>query len=250
MTARKFVVTNDLSRRVALVAGLGGLLAALPGCQGIVGTPAVSLVRVIDTSAHAGGVDVYQGSSSLAYNLDLGTVTSYIAVVPGAYTINADHAGTGQHLVRQHGAFGANAQSTVLIGDSPTGMRETILRDQTQPAPAGQIALRFFDESTRAGAVDVYLIPTGSTLEQVRPLLVNVAFGRNTGYLSAVAGTYTLVALPAGTTPETSANTSYTGASVAYASGSAHTIVLIDQAQVSAPGLQVIVADDYETPSS
>lgn len=248
MAVRKLVSKCD-SRRLALLAGVGSTVVALSGCESITGTPPVSLVRVIDTSSHAGGVDVSKGSSILAYNLDFGTITTYIPVVPGTYTINVDHAGTQQHLVRRSGSFAAGAQSTVLIGDDLAGMRQVLLRDQTQPAPVGQVSLRMIDESARSGAVDVYLVPSGSTVGQVRPLLTDVVSGQNTGYLNVPAGTYTLVIEPAGTKPDAAEGTLFTGASISYAAGCARTILLIDQAEKTTPGLQTIIAEDYDVES-
>ena len=234
-------------RPLVALAGLAALLAPLPGCQSITGSPSTSQVRIIDASPDAGGVDVYQGSGILAYNLGLGTITSYVAITPGNYGILVDAAGTRQQIATQGGTFLNGAQYTVLISNYAASLQETILKDQTQPAPSGQISLRIIDESTRAGAVDLYLIPSGSTILTVRPYLTGVVFGQNTGYLNVPAGTYTLVALPAGTTPTATGSTYYTGAAVSYGGGVARTLVLVDQQLITTPGIQVITADDYDS---
>ena len=235
------------ARRALALAGLALVLAPLPGCQNIVGNQSVSQVRIIDASPDAGGIDIYQGSGVLAYNLGLGTITSYVPITPGNYNIAVDQAGTRQQLALQGGTFLVNSQYTVLVGNYLAGLQELILKDQTQPAPTGQVALRFIDQSTRAGTVDLYLIPAGSTITSVQPVLSGVTFGKNTGYINVPAGTYTLSALPAGTTPTATGSTSYTGAAVVYASGSAKTLVLIDQQLITTPGLQVITANDYDS---
>ena len=234
-------------RPIFVLAGLATLLAPLPGCQSITGSPSTSQIRLIDASPDAGGIDVYQGSGVLAYNLGLGTVTSYVPINPGNYGIIVDAAGTRQQIATQNGTFLNGAQYTVLVSNFSASLQETILKDQTQPAPAGQIALRLVDESTRAGAVDLYLIPSGATILTVRPYITNVVFGQNTGYMSVPAGTYTLVALPAGAVPTATGSTFYTGAAVSYASGVARTLVLIDQQVVTTPGIQVITANDYDS---
>ena len=226
--------------------GLAAMSMTLPGCQSITGNPSTSQVRIVDASPDAGGVDVYQGSGVLAYNLGLGTITSYVPITPGNYSIQVDVAGTRQQLAAQGGTFLNGGQYTVLIANYSASLQETILRDQTTAAPTGQIALRVIDESTRAGAVDLYLIPTGSTILTVRPYLTNVNFGQNTGYMNVPAGTYTLVALPAGTTPTATGSTFYTGAAVSYGGGVARTLILIDQQLITMPGVQVITANDYD----
>jgi hypothetical protein len=42
----------------------------------------------------------------------------------------------------------------------------------------------------------------------------------------------------------------YTGAQFNYPAGAARTIILIDQQLVTTPGLQVITADDYDSPTT
>lgn len=222
-------------------------LGALPGCQSISGSPQLALVRVIDASPDAPVLDVYQNSVILANNLGLGTYTSYVQTAPGTYNLNVDVAGSKQQLVTARGTFNTGSQYTVLIADYTLSLSELVLKDQTQPAPSGQVSLRFVDEATRGGAVDLYLIPAGSTLMQVRPVLVNVTFGNNSGYVNFPTGTYTLAALPTGTVATASTATLITAAAaVSYTPGSARTVVLIDQGQPSTPGVRVVIVDDYD----
>ena len=254
MTMFRFCLQRLIVRRTAAVLGVSGLLLSLPGCAMVSGpqngSQSLSQVRIIDASPDAGGVDVYQGNGILAYNLGLGTITSYVQLTPGSYSILVDTAGTRQQLAIAGGTFAASAQYTVLIGNTSNSLSETILKDQTAPAPSGQVSLRVLDQATRAGAVDLYLIAGGSTIATARPILTNVVFGQNTGYFNVPSGTYTLVAVPTGTLPTTATGTSYTGASVTYGAGGAKSIVLIDQQLTTTPGLQVIIANDYDSASS
>ena len=218
----RFVFSRARAGTLAKLSGLALVLLPLPGCQSITGNPSLSQVRIIDASPDAPGVDVYQDSSVLAYNLGLGTVTSYVPIAPGSFTINVDTAGTKQKLVASTGSFLRNGQYTVLVGNFAASLQETILTDQTIPAPAGTVSLRFLDASVRAGAIDLYLVPKGSTLVDTTSLLTNVLFNMNTGYLNVPTGTYTLVALPAGTVPTAKTATLYTGAAVTYIASAAN----------------------------
>src|SRR5580704_8570976 len=85
-------------RRVMRFAMSGLLLAALSGCQGIVSSPVLSQLRINDTSPDAPGLDIYQNSAALVYNLGFGTITSYVPLTPGTYTISAKADGTSQVL--------------------------------------------------------------------------------------------------------------------------------------------------------
>jgi hypothetical protein len=239
-----------LTHRAFSLSAVTALLLTLPGCQSITGNPNVSSVRVIDASPDAPGMDIYQGTSVFAYNLGLGTITSYVSLAPGTYAILADAANTRTQLISAQGTFASDSQYTVIIGNSLNNLQEIILKDQSTPAPLGQINVRFVDQSVRSGALDLYLIPSGSTIVQVKPVLTNITFNVNTGYFNVPSGAYTLVALPAGTVPTATGTTSYTGASVTYSGGAARTFVLIDQQLITTPGIQVVTGDDYDSPGA
>ena len=242
--------TRHLVRRAASLAVLAAALGILSGCQAIVNSTPQSQVRVIDASPDASGLDIYEGSTALAYNLGFGTLTSYVPLAPGPYTLTADTAGSKQVLTSSKATFVAATQYTVLIGNAAASLQQLILVDQSQAAPIGQISLRFIDQATRIGAVDIYLVPAGQKLTAVTPVLTGIVFNTNTGYLNIPNGTYTVVMVPTGTIPTNTTVATYTGAQVTYPAGSARTIILIDQQLVTSPGLQVLTADDYDSPTA
>ena len=242
-----------LATRTARLTALAVLAAGLAGCQSMAGTPQIAQVRVIDASPDAPALDIYQNSPSQAapaglYNIGFGTVSSYIPIVPGAYTHAACTAGTQQQLAAIRGTFSTNGQYTVLAGNIAANLQMTVLKDQSTPAPAGQTALRFLGQATRAGAIDIYLLPPGFSLAGASPIATGVGFGSNTGYLNEPSGTYSIVAFPSGAVPSATTPT-YTGSQVSYPGTSVRTIVLIDQ-PAATPGLQIITADDYDAPSA
>lgn len=237
-------------KQSVLLSGGCVLLSALAGCSSVSVNPSVSQVRIIDTSPDAPGLDMYQGTGVLAYNLGFGTITSYVPITPGVYSIGANTAGSGQKLISARGTFNAAAEYTVLVGNSAAALQETILQDQSQSAPSGQIALRFIDQATHIGGVDVYLVPTGSKLADVTPILTNMVFGTTTKYLNEPTGTYSLVVLAAGTVPVATTIAFFSGASVAYSGGSAKTVILLDQQLLTSPGVQTITASDYDPAGS
>jgi hypothetical protein len=239
------------ARQSARLAVLALSLGVLSGCQGLIGNPSNSQVRIIDVSPGAPSLDIYQSHSALAHSLGFGTMTSYVPVTPGTYTIAANSAGTEQVISAAKGTFLPAAQYTVLIGgDIAAHPRQFTLKDQNQPAPPGQIALRFIGQAVRIGAVDIYLVPPGQTLADAKPVVTNMNLGANTGYRNIPTGTYTIIMLPAGTIPTGATLPAYTGAQVDYTDGSARTMILIDQLLVSGYHLQVITADDYDPPST
>ncbi len=244
-----FHVSSHLVRSGTRLAAAAIVLVTLTGCQAMVSNSSAAQVRVVDASPDAPGIDLYQGSDGVAYNLGFGAITSYVPTAPGVYTFSAATAGTHQVLSFAKPTLAPTSQYTVLIRNIAGNLQQLTLKDQNQPAPAGQTALRFLDEATRSGPVDIYLVPSGRSLVTVSPMLTNIAFGANTGYQTIPSGTYTLVVLPAGAAPAGTAAASYAGAQVTYPNTSARTLIFIDQPVPAIPGLQVITADDYDSPS-
>ena len=224
------------------------LLLALSGCQAVQTTTNGAQIRFIDASPDAPGLDFYTGNSALAYNLGFSYVTSYIPMDPGAYTITANTAGSRQVLSSAKATLTGASQYTVLVGNVAANLQQTILKDQTEAAPTGQIDLRFLDQATRIGAIDIYLVPAGQKFTAISPVLTNLNFPTNSGYLAVPTGAYSLVIVPAGTVPTAATVAIYTGPQVTYTAGSATTVVLVDQQLVTTPGVQVISAPDYTSP--
>jgi hypothetical protein len=237
------------------------LLASLTltGCQSIeLNANTAAQLRVINASPDSGGIDSYQNNAGLAYSLPFGTVTTYVPMAPGGYALSADKAGTRQTLASTNVVLAAGHQYTAVVGNVVGSMQQTLYVDQTQPAPSGEIAIRLLDQATRAGAVDVYLVPGTGRLAFTAPVATNLNFGSNSGYLSLPAGTYALVVAPAGTSPTSSSATLLSGAQVGYASGAVRTVVLIDsplaarpfsdpEAGVLTPAVESIIAVDSDT---
>jgi hypothetical protein len=239
---------HHLVRQAVRLASVAALLGTLSGCQAIVSNPQLSQVRIITVSPDAPSLDLYEGNTALTFNLGFGTITSYIPIPPGTYSINADTAGSRQIVSSFKATLAPYSQHTVLLGNVAANIQQLVLTDQNQPAPSGQISLRFIGQATRIGAVDIYLVPAGQKLTAVNALVTGVVFGTNTGYLNVPTGTYTLIMVPTGTVPVGTTVATYTGAQVTYASGAARTIILIDQQLATTPGIQVITAADFDSP--
>jgi hypothetical protein len=246
------VVRSVLPRVV--VGGVAALacITGLSGCQAVNGDTASSIaqLRIIDATPDANGLDIYSGNAAIAYNLGFGTITSYVPVTPSTYTFSIDTAGTRAALTTVRATLGSAKQYTLLLSNTAAPIQPQLLTDQSQPAPSGQIALRFLDVALSPGAIDLYLVPSGSTLAKVNPLRTALLPGSNTGYLNVPTGTYTLYIVTNGSVISTTTVPLYTGASTTYPAGSARTILVLDQLIVTAPAVQVVTSSDYDSPTA
>jgi hypothetical protein len=245
------ILTPGMGRLTRLALVVAALLPlSMVGCQSISGSTAVSQIRIIDASPDAPGLDIYEANVPVSYNLGFGNVTSYIPITPGSYAFNATTTGTKLALASATGTLAAQSQYTLLISNVAASVQATILKDQSSPAPGGQIGLRFLDESVSVGAVDIYLVPTGSAITAVSPILTNQTFGTNSGYVSVPVGAYKIAIYPTGTMPIATTVAIYSGATVTYNASSAATVILLDTRILNSPAVQVITAQDYAAPGA
>ena len=236
------------SRQLRLCVGamaVGTML--MLGCQGIDMTPEnVAQVRVIAASPDTGSVDFYAGGTALAYGMEFGSASTYVPLAPGNVRLSANTASTNQMLVAENLGLVAGRQYTAVVTNVAASLQETIYADQTTPAPAGDVAVRVIDAATRAGNVDLYMVPSGGRLTATAAVRAGVAFGASTGYVLVPAGTYSLVVVPAGTAPTNQALPLMTAPQTSYAAGAVRTVVLVDHPNPSMPGVDAIMANDYD----
>jgi len=241
------------AKSLARLAVLGLLLATLPGCQNIQTTASNSAsIRFVNASPDKSlpGLDMYQNTTALAYNVGFPYITSAIPLSSGTYTFSADGTGTTQVLVSAKQTMVAPHQYTAVISNIAANLQETIFLDQTTPAPTGDVAIRFINEATRVGAVDIYLVPSSGKLITTAPVATSVILGGNTGYITVPTDTYAIAVVPTGTVPVATTLTLYTGAEIAYSGSSVRTYVLVDAAVSTAPAVAVVEGKDYDSPSA
>lgn len=217
------------------------------GCQSIDMSPQnVAQVRVIAASPDAGSMDFYAGGAALAYSVDFGAASTYVPLVPGNVKLSANTANTTQMLIASNAPLAPGHQYTAVVTNVAASLQETVYADQMTPAPAGDVAVRVIDAATRAGSVDLYMVPAGGRLTATAAVRAGVAFGASTGYVLVPAGAYSLVVVPAGTAPTNQALPLMTGPQTSYTAGAVRTVVLVDHPGAQAQGVDEIVASDYD----
>ena len=225
---------------VSLAASLG-----LSSCTNVAGFSQPSLVRVIDASYIAPAVNIFVENTLFAGNVGEGYISNYGTVTPSqAAPIKVTQATGGAALVTASGTLNPGAQHSVFLtdnGSSPTQYIVTVLEDQRVAAASGHSAFRFLNQAPRTGAVDVYMVPGASTLDQSIPLCTNLAVGATCGYISFASQTVTMVITPTGiTTPK------FTSTALGLTGGEVRTVVIVDSQLTSDPPVQVVIAKDVD----
>jgi hypothetical protein len=232
------------------VAVLASAAMLMLGCEGInMGPENMAQVRVIAASPDAGSMDFYAAGTALAYGVDFGSASTYVPLAAGSVRLSANTANTNQMLVASNAGLVAGRQYTAVVTNVAASLQETIYADETTPAPSGEVAVRVIDAATRAGSVDLYMVPAGGKLTPTTAMRAGVSFGAATGYMLLPAGTYSLIVLPTGTAPTNQALPLMTSPQTTYVAGAARTVVLVDHPGAQTQGVDEIVASDYDPAS-
>jgi hypothetical protein len=217
----------------------------LTSCVNVASYTQPSLVRVIDASYIAPAVNVTIEGVPIAANIGQGSITAY-ATVPAnnAAPISITEATGGSALVTTNGTIVAGHHHSIFLTDNgaaPIGYTVTILEDQQVAAASGHSAFRFLNQAPKIGAVDVYMVPSSSTLANTIPLISGLAVGSTAGYISFPSQTVTMVIVPTGLT-----SPKYTSASLALTGGEVRTVLIVDTQLTSNPPVNVYIANDVD----
>lgn len=231
-------------RKLAAAVGVSlGLALGLAGCQSVAGFSQPSLVRVIDASYIAPAVNIYVEKTLFAGNVGEGYISNYGTVTPAVNAqVKVTQANNGTTLVSANVTLQAGAQHSVFLTDNGATATEytvTVLEDAQTAAASGHSEFRFLNQAPRTGALDVYMVPSGTTLANTIPICTNLAVGSTCGYVNFASQTVTMVIVPAGqTTPK------YTSTAIGLTGGEVRTVVIVDSQLTSDPPVSVVIAKD------
>lgn len=224
------------------------LALALSSCENVISTTQSMLVRAIDASSQAPAVNLIVGSSLLAANLGEGTVSSYSlaqassdAIVNVIETSSASST-TPVTLAAANATLVNGHQYSVFFTDngaaSPT-YSVVVLQDQSTAAPSGHSDFRFLNQAIKTGAVDIYMVPSTSTLADSTALVSDLAVGGANTYVSFPSQTVNLVITPHGLL-----TSAYTSSALTLTGGEVRTVLILDNQLTSSPAVEAFIADD------
>src|SRR6201994_194737 len=209
-----------LAMITTLLGSMAGLLAvAAPSASAAPTGGAEGWIRIAHLSPQAPPMDMYvypfgdPGSPTVLKDVRYGTVSRYVAVTPGQYTVamrgfgapaTSNPALTTSFMVTAGGAF-----TLAAMGPDP-GLRTEVLKDQLT-APTGQAVIRVLQASLKQHRVTVSYGPD--------VLASQLAFGSATSYTDVAPGAQTV---------QFTAADGRAAKAVTVAADSVHTFVVLD----------------------
>jgi len=256
MTDKK--LTKNLAPLKLTLATISALALAflLSACQNVASYTQSSLARVIDASAGSTALSVTVEGTPLAVNLGQGTISDYgtfAASQAAAIKLLATNDTTSTTLLSASAALTAGTHHSILITDSTSsssGYAISILADQHTSAATGHSTFRFINQASTTGAVDIYVVPSSSTLAKSTALVSDLAVGATPTYVSFTSETVTIVVVATGTDVTTTTTTTtttdsslYTSDSLALTGGEVRTVLLVNS-KLTSGAIDGYIADD------
>ncbi|MDK8464733.1 DUF4397 domain-containing protein [Marinobacter sp. SS13-12] len=201
-------------------------------------------VRAVHNSADAPNVDVLVDNSVAFANLAFPDVVpgasldAYAKVPAGTRNVKVTPAGNNSDVRIEADLDLVNAQGYTVVALNLLADIEALVLEDSVRSIATQATVRVVHGSTLAGPVNVYLLPEGETNVNVaQPVLTDVPFKANSGYLAVTPGIYNLVVT------DDSGNAAIGPAEVNLQVGGIYTAIARDTQALD--GADLILLDDF-----
>jgi len=179
-------------RRVAAGLFLSSLLILAPACGGG-SSSATASIRFVQGSIDAPPVDFLVNGTAQKSNMLYGNASSYVSVTGGNSQVQVIPVNSTKPLLDQTVSLADSANETIVLTGPLAQLKPLVLNDgSTTTGGATSVAsLRVVNISTQMGPADVYLIPSGGSLQGATPVSSGLSFDQDTGYQSLNVGTGT-----------------------------------------------------------
>ncbi len=209
------------------------------GCQSVESSQQSSLLRVVDASDNTPPVDLVVGADTEFTNISGPSVSNYAPVNTGTSTLTLRATGDTTGGAASSLDAKAGQEYSLLLLDQGSSYVSSILEDQSVSAPAGDVSLRFITDTPVAGALDIYLVPSGTKIAKATPVETDIVSGTVTAYVNLTAGTYDLITTETGATK---ANLTVTAMTLS--AGQVRTLVFTDQRYTNPAGVRLTIGSD------
>ncbi|HUK23670.1 MAG TPA: DUF4397 domain-containing protein [Terriglobales bacterium] len=183
-------------------------------------------LRMLNASPGQPELNLLVDGKTVASNLAYGAASGYISINSGSRQIQIEPAGSSNSIINQTLSFGSDTSSTLVVDNYSANVQSVVFSDDNTAPASGNFRVRVINASPSMGAVDVYVLPAGTSLSGATPLATSLAFGSASDYAGLAAGspatTYNIYFTQPGTT------FSYIVVSTSFTAGDVRTIVALN----------------------
>ncbi len=156
-------------------------------------------VRVVNVASGYDSLDVYKTSdTTLATAVAADQASTYASVAAGAYTLQLKRAGSAATSSTTARSVSGDTSYTLLAFTSQDTLQTVLLNDGEDAPTSGTAKFRTINLSPEAGSLDVYVVPAGTPLKDVSPIVSSVGGKAISNYFEITKGTYQVQVTAAG----------------------------------------------------
>ncbi len=203
----------------------GGLAVAVAivfsaSCGGGSGS---SSFRVMQASPDEGSVNVLIDGQMQGTDIPYAGNTGYLPVGSGSRHIQVEPVNSSTPIIDENITIGSTTETTMIVANYSANVTGVVLTDGNTAPTTGDIEIRVVNASPGIGSADIYIVPSGSSLTTVAPVVSSLGFESATDYQTLVAGTYEVFLTAPGTK-----NAYLSSGQITLTSGQIRTLVAIN----------------------
>ncbi len=170
----------------ALVLSSLWIILATLGC----GSGGTANLRVLHAAPDEPDVNILIDGNTVNSNLAYSANTGYISVSSGSRHLQVEAINSSTPIVDTTLTLADSTNTTVIVTGTTT-ISPIVLTDDTTTPTSGTAEIRLVNAAPSMGGADVYVVPTGTSIVGVSPLVSGITFQTASPYqsLTITAGT-------------------------------------------------------------
>jgi Domain of unknown function (DUF4397) len=156
-------------------------------------------IRFVNVSPGTDSVNFSFADATAASAIAYHSASAYQGVDAGSPEFKVKSTTTGATLVDQTVTIAKGTHYTFLIYGGGTAVSAASLVDDIEDASSGKFKMRLSHSATGAGSLDVYLLSSGTSVNDSTPAYSAIGYAANTGFSEYSSGSYNIVLAPTGT---------------------------------------------------
>jgi len=155
--------------------------------------------RVMNATPDQSSITVLLDGTAVGSSVTYGTANSYAETNAGSRHLQVEPAAsTNVFLDQTFNLAGGTSSTTIIANFSSSSSAIVLTDDNIASTTTGHIKLRIVNAAPSLGTVDVYVLPSGTSINNATPTIVNLGFESSSNYLDLSAGSYSIVFTPHG----------------------------------------------------
>lgn len=156
-------------------------------------------LRIMNATPDQTSITVMLDGTSFASSIVYGSASSYAETKAGSRHFQVEPASSTTVFLDQTVNLAGGTSSTAIVANnSSTSSAIMLTDDNVASTTTGNMKLRIVNAAPTLGTVDVYVLPSGTSINNATPAINSLGFESSSDYLNMPAGTYSIVFTPHG----------------------------------------------------